>query len=196
MRIISGRLKNLKLTIPAKAKIRPTSERLREALFSALGPSVHGVDALDLFAGSGALGIEALSRGAKSVTLVEREPRLARNLMRLRSSLESSQAVEVLNMDALKSVDYLSRRNTTFDLIFLDPPYDTDWIWQLLSNETFLSLVSPAGLVVVERAGSDKDLDFDEGYKLERIFSRKYGSSRLEIFSSVNSELSLYLESC
>ncbi|MCL5122972.1 MAG: 16S rRNA (guanine(966)-N(2))-methyltransferase RsmD [Deltaproteobacteria bacterium] len=196
MRIISGSLKNLRLTIPAKAKIRPTSERLREALFSALGSSIHGIDVLDLFAGSGALGIEALSRGAKSVTLVERDLRLARNLMELRSNLKEPQAVEVLNMDVVKSLDYLSRESAKFGVIFLDPPYDSNWILKLLSNETFLSLISPAGLVVVERAGCDKDLQFHNRYKLERIFSRKYGSSMLEIFSFVNSELSLYLESC
>lgn len=190
MRIISGRLKGLRLALPAKAKIRPTAERVREALFSALGSAVRGVDALDLFAGSGSLGLEALSRGAGTVTMVEKDLRVARNLDGFCAGLKMFDRVKVLNMDAGKSLDYLSSRNMKFGLIFLDPPYDSDWISILLSDVSFLGLLSPGGLVVVERTGLSKDIQDFEGQGLETIFSRKYGATMLEILTSVNSELS------
>jgi 16S rRNA (guanine966-N2)-methyltransferase len=195
MRIISGSLKGLRLALPAKAKIRPTAERVREALFSALGSAVCGVDALDLFAGTGSLGLEALSRGAGSVTMVEKDLRLARNLTGFCAGLKMFDRVKVLNMDAGKSVDYLSYGSVKFGLIFLDPPYDSDWISRLALDASFLGLLSPGGLIVVERTVLSKDSQDFEGQGLETIFSRKYGATMLEIFTSVNSELSLNLGS-
>ena len=188
MRIISGRLKGLRLALHAKAKIRPTAERVREALFSALGSAVCGVDALDLFAGTGALGLEALSRGAGSVTMVEKDLRLARDLAGFCAGLKMVDNIKVLNMDAGKSLDYLSSRQTKFGLIFLDPPYDSDWISRLLPDASFRGLLSPGGLVVVERTGLSKDIQDFECHGLETTFSRKYGATMLEIFKSVNSD--------
>lgn len=195
MRIISGSLKGLRLNISAKARIRPTAGKIREALFNALGPKVFGVDALDLFAGSGAIGIEALSRGAKSVTMVEKDLRLARSLQQFCAGLKTPQSVKVLNMDAMKCLDYLSAQSASFGVIFMDPPYDTDWVAQLLTNRSFLSLILPGGLVVVETSSSGNALPNCEDHGLQNIFSRKYGSSRLEIFSSVESDLNSNLES-
>ncbi len=195
MRIISGNLKGLRFDLPARVKIRPTSERVREALFSALGPAVYGVDVLDLFAGTGSLGLEALSRGAKSVTMVEKDLRLARNLTEFASSFKLLNAVKVLNMDAGRALDYLLTHNSRFGLILLDPPYDSDWISRLLSCGSLIRLVSPAGLIVVEKANFGKDSQIPEDFGLENIFSRKYGSSRLNIYTSVHSDMSINLGS-
>ena len=118
MRVIAGEARGLPLRTPS-ARVRPTMDRVRGAIFSSLGDAVPGARVLDLFAGSGAMGIEALSRGAVSAIFVEADPRCAacirENLRRAR--LEASVQV----MDALKFLDL--RTNDDFDLIFADPPY-------------------------------------------------------------------------
>ncbi len=123
IRIIAGRLRNSKLEVPVRAGLRPTPDRLRETLFNWLAPHLDGARCLDLFAGTGALGIEALSRGAGEVVLVERDPVLAAaiaaNLTRLREQ------ATVVNAAA---ADFLTSPAQAFDLVFIDPPFDLD-LW-------------------------------------------------------------------
>ena len=113
MRIISGSLKGLRFPLHARAQIRPTSERVREALFSVLGTVVTGARALDLFAGSGSLGLEALSRGAKGIVLVEKDKRLAKNLVEFCRNNNLIDEVEVLNMDASQALSVLGLAKTS-----------------------------------------------------------------------------------
>lgn len=121
IRIIGGTLRNSKLEVPDMPGLRPTPERVRETLFNWLQPVMEGAKCLDLYAGTGALGIEALSRGASSATFVEREPRLATalkaNLARLKT------AGEVVGDDASR---YLRGAGRPFDLVLLDPPFALD----------------------------------------------------------------------
>jgi 16S rRNA (guanine966-N2)-methyltransferase len=121
LRIIGGSWRGRRLRFPASASIRPTPDRVRETLFNWLGGAVHGARCLDLFAGSGALGLEALSRGAAHVTFIERDAAAANEL---RARLEEWQARggEVKRCDALA---YLGTSPTPFDLAFLDPPFDS-----------------------------------------------------------------------
>jgi len=123
MRVIAGRLGGRPLRAPAGAGTRPTASRVREALFSILG-DVEDVRALDLFAGSGALGIEALSRGAASVVFVERAPRA---LAALRANLEAlglpDAQAEVRPVDVLAALRSARGARETYDLVFIDPPY-------------------------------------------------------------------------
>ena len=125
MRIISGRFGGRDLgTVPQG--VRPTSDRVRESLFSVLG-SVEGLRVLDLFAGTGALGLESLSRGAERVVFVERSRRVARELRERLDSLDLDEpdAVRILTIDAKKAIARLDREgDERFDLVFLDPPYE------------------------------------------------------------------------
>jgi 16S rRNA (guanine966-N2)-methyltransferase len=183
MRIISGRFKGLRLPLRARTQIRPTSERVREALFSVLAAGIKGVRALDFFAGSGALGLEALSRGAGSVVFVEQDRRLTKNLSDFCGNNKLFDQTEVLNMDSGQALNLLVRREDQFEVIFLDPPYESDWVAKLFSNRSFFSLLSPDGLLVVERSKTNLGtVDFHE-VGLEMIFSRSYGSSVIEFFS-------------
>ena len=158
MRIISGTFRGARLPQLPKAQLRPTAERVREALFSILGSDVCGVAVLDLFAGTGSLGYEALSRGAKSVTLVEKEVRLANKLVEFRQNMQLSHDVTVLNMDAARAVNLLAKREIRFGLIFLDPPYDSNWISMLFASDYFLGLISSGGLIAVERTRFNQDI--------------------------------------
>ena len=122
LRIIGGTWRGRKLRFPPSAEIRPTPDRVRETLFNWLGARVRGARALDLFAGSGALGLEALSRGASHVTFVERDAAAVRALRARLAEWQAGDAV-VVHADALR---YLTGEACPFELVFLDPPFGTD----------------------------------------------------------------------
>lgn len=121
MRIIGGEWRGRKLRFPPVEDIRPTPDRVRETLFNWLMHEVRGANVLDLFAGSGALGFEAASRGAAHVTMIEREPLAARSLVEAASQL-GSERIAIRNEDALRFLDDAPR---PFDIVFLDPPFDS-----------------------------------------------------------------------
>lgn len=172
MRVIAGSLRSRRLRVPPKG-VRPTSDRVREAMFSALG-DLSDARVLDLFAGSGALGVEALSRGASSCVFVERSrPSLAVLESNLRE-LELDDASEVVPVDALRALSQLARRGLSFDLVLLDPPYDTPLITPALEGLRDLGMVSSDGMVVVERA-KRHSLGPTEGWRQER--EREYGQT-------------------
>nr|VFK24418.1 MAG: 16S rRNA m(2)G-966 methyltransferase [Candidatus Kentron sp. MB]VFK30679.1 MAG: 16S rRNA m(2)G-966 methyltransferase [Candidatus Kentron sp. MB]VFK75349.1 MAG: 16S rRNA m(2)G-966 methyltransferase [Candidatus Kentron sp. MB] len=120
MHIIAGRWKRRRLTVPAVSGLRPTPGRVRETLFNWLGGEICGARCLDLFAGSGALGFEAVSRGAAEVVLVDRHKAVIDNLVLTVRKLAASE-ITVMRSDALR---YLKRSSRHFDLVFLDPPFD------------------------------------------------------------------------
>ena len=129
IRIIGGQLRNSRLDVPDLPGLRPTAERVRETLFNWLSPVIAGARCLDLCAGTGALGIEALSRGAASVQFVERDPRAAQalrgNLARLKA-----QGGQVVGVDALA---YLQGAPQPYELVFLDPPFAQD-LWTAMAQ--------------------------------------------------------------
>lgn len=128
VRIIGGAWRRRVLRFPEAEGLRPTPDRVRETLFNWLGQDLDGLNCLDLFAGSGALGFEAASRGAASVTMVESAPAVARALADNVRLLDAGGIVEVLRQDAVKFVSSTDRR---FDVVFLDPPYRRGWIDKL-----------------------------------------------------------------
>lgn len=123
VRIIGGRWRGSKLPVASAPGLRPTSDRARETLFNWLQPMLPGARVLDLFAGSGALGLEALSRGAREVLLVERDPQLAQSLRETCARLGAGGAATVLRADALQLLR--APLHGRFDLVFLDPPFDS-----------------------------------------------------------------------
>ena len=120
MRIIAGTFKGRRLHGPPGAVARPTSDRLRETLFNVLGPGIAGARVLDAYAGTGALGLEALSRGAAAVTFVERDPRMLRVLASNVQACGAENACVIIRDDFLRARVAVSM----FDLVLLDPPYD------------------------------------------------------------------------
>jgi 16S rRNA (guanine(966)-N(2))-methyltransferase RsmD len=145
VRIIGGRWKRTLLPVPDAQGLRPTPDRVRETLFNWLGQDLSGLTCLDLFAGSGALGFEAASRGAAAVTLVEANPRVARQLRDNQYRLDASQ-IRVVQGDAFALAAQMP--DASFDVIFLDPPFAEDWLRPALEHAARLS--RPGGAVYVE----------------------------------------------
>lgn len=122
LRIIAGAWRGRKLNFPDKEGLRPTPDRVRETLFNWLQQDIAGCHCLDLFAGSGALGFEAASRGAKSVVMLERDAAIAAEL---RDGVNRLQA-EQIQLICIDAVEYLQANNRKFDVVFVDPPYQSD----------------------------------------------------------------------
>jgi len=147
VRIIGGQYRRRLLAFPDVPGLRPTPDRVRETLFNWLGQDLPGWNCLDLYAGSGALGFEAASRGAARVVMVERERAALETLQTNRILLEATQ-VEIARADCQS---WLDSNHESFDLIFLDPPFDSGLAASILPG--LLSHVKPGGFVYVEQGG-------------------------------------------
>lgn len=150
MRIIGGAAKKRRLKTPHGTGVRPTAARVREALFNILAPVVPGSRFLDVFAGTGSVGIEALSRGAQEACFIESNPRV---LAVLRANL--AQAVpgtktRVIAGDAVRALRRLAREKNSFDIIFMDPPYARGYERKALECVSSGRLLAPGGVCVVE----------------------------------------------
>jgi 16S rRNA (guanine(966)-N(2))-methyltransferase RsmD len=176
MRIIGGRLRGRDLG-RVSAGVRPTADRVRESLFSALG-DVGGRRVLDLFAGSGALGLEAFSRGARSVVFVERSRRIARALSQTlaRLDLEDEEGLRVLVLEARRAIRRLEDEGAHFDLVFVDPPYAAGEREAVLVDLFSSSLLASDAVVVVE-GPKRHPLPFLSGAR--RLDERRYGETLL-----------------
>jgi 16S rRNA (guanine966-N2)-methyltransferase len=170
MRIVAGELRGRRLTAPRGVRTRPTADRVREALFSMLG-DVSGARVLDLYAGSGALGIEALSRGAESAVFVERDPRAVAAIERNLASMGLEE--EVVKKDAVR---FLARTEGMFDLVFCDPPYDSASRLAGPLAEHLPPVTSQHARIVTE---SDKRNPLELPFPL--ITERTYGDTRIAI---------------
>ncbi|MCB1095431.1 MAG: 16S rRNA (guanine(966)-N(2))-methyltransferase RsmD [Verrucomicrobiae bacterium] len=181
MRIISGAAGGIPIACP-KSVTRPTSDRVREALFSIVGNLVSGARVLDLYAGSGALGLEALSRGAASVVFVEHQ----KDACRVIESNIAKTRLEGATVVSATVESWLNRRNSTgtFELILADPPYcksadDTDFAAELLSSAPLPRLLSPTGLMMMETQSNQALPDAPHFEMLDR---RVYGSTAVQFF--------------
>jgi 16S rRNA (guanine966-N2)-methyltransferase len=171
-RIVGGSRGGRRLVMPSGRRTRPTSERMREGLFSSLGADVSGRSFLDLYAGSGAVGLEAASRGAAPVVLVERDPSALRALRTNVAALElPGVAVHAQPVSAFLAADAVE-----FDVVFLDPPYADDVAGVLLTLATRGWLAAGA-TVVVERASRGSPPTWPDGIAFDR--SRRYGEGTL-----------------
>ena len=177
MRVITGKARGIQLKTPEGMQTRPTADRVKEALFSIVHFDIPGAAVLDLFGGTGQLGNEALSRGAKSAVFVDaREDacRLIRENLK-RTKLESD--ARVVRSDYL---DYLSRSREQFDIILLDPPYAEVFLENALKRITEIDILRSGGIIVAERhLGKELPWDF-EGYERSRDY--KYGKILLTLY--------------
>ena len=177
MRVISGKARGVTLKTPEGMKTRPTADRVKEALFSNIQFELPGKRILDLFGGTGQLGIEALSREAKSAVFVdagEDACRLIRENLR-RSKFE--QCAKVVKSDYLA---YLDRCREKFDIIFLDPPYAEVFLENALKRITEIDILQSGGIIVTERP-VEKELPWEfEGFTRSKDY--KYGKTLLTIY--------------
>ncbi len=172
MRVIAGKFKGRALITMKDQSIRPTTDRVKESIFNLIQGYVEDAKVLDLFAGSGALGIEALSRGAKSVTFADRSndsiDTVNTNIRKV------SGKINVIRKDFLSTIDYLSARKEKFDIIFLDPPYKQGLDKIAIDKIDNANILAEDGIIVVERSREDVPLELTKGYRATTI--RDYGS--------------------
>lgn len=177
MRIIAGSRKGARIFAPKGLDTRPTADRVREAAFNLLGPgAAEDGKVLDLFAGSGAMGLEALSRGAAHVTFVENDREACRTINRNLDKLGFDDAT-VLCQDALLALRTDARQGTRYDLVLLDPPYKRFSSLQKAMIQHLPEILAPAGTLLVETAAEE-----EPGLPLAKRTTRRYGSARLTLF--------------
>jgi 16S rRNA (guanine966-N2)-methyltransferase len=175
MRIIAGSRKGHRIAAPKGQDTRPTGDRVREAAFNLIGP-VDEATVLDLYAGSGAMGLEALSRGAAAATFIESDPRAAgaiqQNLEKLRLT-----GARIVREDATRALAAEAASGRKYDLVLVDPPYDRYLELQPMLARYLPHVLSTNGLIVVETEQRvEPELPF------EQRTSRKYGAARLTLF--------------
>ena len=181
MRVITGKARGIQLKTPDGMLTRPTADRVKEALFSIINFDIPGAKVLDLFGGTGQLGIEALSRGAESAVFVdsrEESCKLIRENLR-RTKLE--QNAKVIRSDYL---DYLNRCRESYNIIILDPPYAEVYLENALKRITEIDILQSDGIIITERPlGKELPWDF-EGYTRSKDY--KYGKILLTIYRRHN----------
>ena len=176
MRIIAGEHRGARIFAPPGQDTRPTSDRAREAAFNLIGP-VDGAEVLDLFAGSGAMGLEALSRGAARAVFVETDRDAARAIDRNLKKLRLTGAI-VLQRDALQVLAEEAARGRRYDLVLVDPPYEMFISLQDGLSHRLPAVLAPDGIVVVETNAREEP----ELGALSLRTSRRYGAARITIF--------------
>jgi 16S rRNA (guanine966-N2)-methyltransferase len=179
MRIIAGRFKGTRLLVPRGPGLRPTTDRVREALFSALGSVVNGSRILDLFAGTGAFGFEALSRGASSVVFVDPSRKALDALRRTVHELGVEAQTGILATTASRAIKILAESEDCFGIVYLDPPYETDWVQEILFDPAFRRIVDEQSLVVTERDAHRTAPSRPSMFV--PFFSRRYGGTIVEM---------------
>jgi 16S rRNA (guanine(966)-N(2))-methyltransferase RsmD len=152
VRVISGAAKGCRLQVPRGLAVRPTPDRAKEGLFNIIGERVTDCRFLDLFAGSGAIGIEALSRGAKEAVFVERERRVAEIITRNLNRTKLADSAEVLIADVGNALEMLAKKGELFDIIFADPPYKRKNMCEILQIIDNTGVMNRNGLVIWEYA--------------------------------------------
>jgi 16S rRNA (guanine(966)-N(2))-methyltransferase RsmD len=189
MRVIGGKFKGLKLIPPNDLDIRPTSDRLKEALFSILDSkkyniNIHNSSVIDICSGTGALGIEALSRGANKIYFIDQETKsiqtIQKNISKLKINNEDEIFIKVIKD---KSTKALKKINHVFDIVLIDPPYKTKIIEETLQDLKNYNLIKTHSYIFAESSNAEI-FDFN-GYEL--LDTKKYGKSKLTILKLINS---------
>lgn len=178
MRVIAGTAKGTKLKAPSGSSVRPTADRVKEALFSILGSRIIGADFIDFYAGSGAVGIEALSRGAESCTFVENSKK---NILFIKDNLTKTKLENrsrVICADVKKALRRLEGEAVRGEIVFLDPPYLIPDLHLIVGPLLYSAVINDCGLIIVEHAWKNRKwLD-----KLPLTKQKKYGDTCLSFF--------------
>lgn len=184
MKIVAGKNRGNKLKSLKGLSIRPTSQKVREALFDILGISIEGTYFLDLFAGTGAIGIEALSRGAQKVIFIEKEIKCIKIIKENLKKTKNNQNSLVFKIDFLSGIKLLAKKNYLLDFIFLDPPYNMGLANISLLEISKLPILKKNSVVIVQHYKKEK---VEENINNLKLFDqRKYGESYLSFFSNTN----------
>ncbi len=180
MRVISGTRKGLPLKAVPGSGTRPTTDKVKESIFNMIGPYFEGGLAVDLFAGSGGLGIEALSRGIDTCIFIEKDPRAVPTIYENLKKCKLEDQAEVYKADATRAIKALEKRQARVDLLFLDPPYEKVGYYELINQFVEKNLLTDRAIILCEH---EKGVDLQERYGAFTL-SRKelYGSTIISIY--------------
>lgn len=176
MRIIGGEAKGRRLYVPRTSSIRPTTDRIKEAFFNIL-QFMDGKTFLDLFAGTGNVGLEALSRGAVEAVFVEHDGRLAEAIGRNIASCCFVNKSRILSCDFKKAMQILSEQQVHPDILFADPPYDEGFVKQIFKQLRQTALMAHDSLLAIQHSSREAIEDYDPGFVLTN--QKRYGDTYL-----------------
>lgn len=177
MRVIAGKVRRMTLVAPEGLDVRPTTDRIKETLFNIIQNDVPGCEFLDLFSGSGAIGIEAISRGAVKAVFVDKNKNALRCIEQNLEHTRLTEEAEILPMDALQAIKNLSRRGKVFDIVFLDPPYEHDMEKPVLDALYEYEIVDNDSIVIVETSKRTDISSWDnDRYSVTRV--KEYKTNR------------------
>jgi 16S rRNA (guanine(966)-N(2))-methyltransferase RsmD len=180
MRVVSGNFKGRQLKAVPGVTTRPTTDKVKEAIFNMVGPYFDGGIALDLFAGSGGLGIEAMSRGIERCIFVDREAKAIQTIHKNLEICHASEASEVYRNDAERAIKAIIKRELRFELIFLDPPYKQQKLKALITSVSENNLLQKGGFIVTEH-GSDVQLPVEIDQFIQ-IKYETYGMTSITVY--------------
>lgn len=184
MKILSGTLKGRTILFTPGPELRPTADKVRKAVIDLLQQVVEGQRVLDLYSGAGALGFEALSRGAVSICFVEKDSGRARQIEKNYTRFQQEKKCEVLNKDVFSTLARFARQKRTFDIVFLDPPYAENLCLDTLQQIDECHIVETGGFVAVEHP---KKTDLPESVgSLRLITLRRYGQTKVAIYQAAS----------
>ncbi|MGE5473120.1 MAG: 16S rRNA (guanine(966)-N(2))-methyltransferase RsmD [Ignavibacteriales bacterium] len=178
LRVISGKSGGLLLKSLKGMQTRPTADRIKESLFSIIGSLLDGSAVLDLFAGSGALGIEALSRGAKTAIFVDASKESINIIKENVRHTGFQETSEIYHNDYERAIKALSQNNIKFDIIFLDPPYGKGMEIKAVESIIQKNLISDKGIIIIET----EEILADNIFEMKKYDERSYGRTKLSFF--------------
>lgn len=186
MRVITGEYGGRRLKAVPGENTRPTTDKIKESLFNMIGPYFDGGNCLDLFAGSGGLAIEAVSRGMDKAVLIDKAPAAIKVIQENIAVTKEEEKFKVIRGDAARVINNLKSEQQVFDLVFLDPPYAKQQIVSQIEALLDKNMLSPEALIVCE---VDKKVDLPETIKQAQVYkSAEYGITKIMIYELVSQE--------
>lgn len=179
LRIIAGKYKSLRIEVPNTFNTRPTQDKVREAIMSAINTNIDNAIVLDLFAGSGAMGLEAYSRGASKIYFCDKA-KIAINTIKQNLAYLKINDQNILMLDYKKALDYYKTNNIKFDIVFLDPPYKMKEVYEFVENYLITNNLLNNGALIIEESDcklNDSTLGKNKHYK--------YGTTYVKIISEI-----------
>lgn len=184
MRIIGGEFRSRKIRFPEQDTVRPTKDRIREAVFNMIADNLAGSKVLDLFAGSGAYGLEAISRGSGPVSFVDNDIGAVNCINDNIADLDIVDKASVINADAIEAIKALADNNNNnnngFDIIFADPPFNMDLAKKTLITVSYYDILNRLGLLIVEHSSAERLEDIPNNITL--LKEKTYGDIIISVF--------------
>ncbi len=181
MRIIGGTLKGKKLVPLRGMAIRPTADRTREAIFNIIGTKIDGAQVLDLFAGTGAFGLEALSRNSAQAVFIDHDAGAIKTIEKNITACGMQDRAQVIRWDITRNLKCLGSASLAFDIVFMDPPYNRNAVLPTLRHLSQGEVLNPGAAVIVEHSPSEVISEKSEGFTL--INQRRYGKTLVSFLS-------------